>query len=257
MSGFESTQVMRFTPNGIAAVRLAIEGLRDEASTKKGSQGTPILSDQLESLAQLALRQDLVEAFASNLTIDTTREFANRYEMGRYLASIVTSAQAEKDTGLWTWISMVYLSQLLAPRKDGTFLLGSEYRYIPDDSRLRYYRHLARMAWTIFRQYGEKSKLFLSIPCSTHSDFVEQSQKDDVRSNSHLIDLCLDIFYDEKQARLRKGVAGDVKTPGTFRRLVSVISPQLYMNFDLYEMPAERIRSVLPREFEKWFKLAV
>lgn len=136
------------------------------------------------------------------------------------------------------------------------WLLGSEYRYIPDENRLRYYRHLTKMAWSIFRQYGEKSKLFLSVPCSTHSDFVEQSQKDEVRSNPHLIDLCLDLFYDENKARLKKGVASSEKTPGSFRRLVSVVSPQLYMNFDLYEMPSDRIRDILPREFERWFKKA-
>jgi len=256
MSEFANIPVMRFTHQGIATVRLAIEGLRDQGSTKKGSQGTPISAEELSALAQLALRQDLVEPYDDMLEIDTTKQFASRYDMGRYLAGIVTNAQAERDTGLWTWISMVYLSQLLARRKDGQSLLGSEYRYIPDDNRLRYYRHLAKMAWSIFRQYGEKSKLFLSVSCSTHSDFVEQSQKDDVRSNPHLIDLCLDLFYDEKAAKLRKGVASSEKTPGSFRRLVSVISPQLYMNFDLYEMPAGRIRDILPREFRKWFDQA-
>lgn len=257
MSGFACTQVMRFTEHGLGTVRLAIEGLRDQSYTKKGSQGTPITSEELDSLVQLALRQDLVEAYDEKAEIDIGKQFASRYDMGRYLAGVVTHAQAERDAGLWTWISMVYLSQLLARRKDGMPLLGSEYRYIPDDNRLRYYRHLSKMAWSIFRQYGEKSKLFLSVSCSTHSDFVEQSQKDDVRSNPHLIDLCLDLFYDEKAAKLKTGVASSEKTPGSFRRLVSVISPQLYMNFDLYEMPSDRIRNILPREFQKWFDQAV
>jgi hypothetical protein len=256
MSEFAHTQVMRFTEHGLTAVRLAIESLRDQGSTRKGSQGTPITSEELNSLSQLALRPDLVEPYDEKTEIDTSRQFASRYEMGSYLAGIVTRTQAEHDAGLWTWISMIYLSQLLPRRKDGLWLLGSEYRYIPDDNRLRYYRHLAKMAWSIFRQYGEKSKLFLSVSCSTHSDFVEQSQKDDVRSNPHLIDLCLDLFYDHKATKLKKGVAGSEKTPGSFRRLVSVISPQLYMNFDLYEMPSDRIRDILPREFGKWFEKA-
>lgn len=252
MSDFASMQVMRFTDQGVAAVRLAIEGLRDQGTTKKGSQGSPISSEELETLSQLALRKDLVEEYPEKVGIDISKQFSSRYEMGQYLAGILTHSQAERDAGLWTWISMVYLGQLLAPKKDGQFLLGSEYRYIPDDNRLRYYRHLAKMAWSIFRQYGEKSRLFLSIPCSTHSDFVEQSQKDEVRSNPHLIELCLNLFYDDKASKLKKGVAGPVTTPGSFRRLVSVISPQLYMNFDLYEMPSRRIEDILPREFERW-----
>lgn len=256
MSNSTHTQVMRFTEHGLATVRRAIEGLRDQASTKKGSQGTPISPEELDTLSQLAHRRDLVEPYGEKAEIDTSKVFDDRYDMGRYLARIVPHAKAESEAGLWTWISMVYLSQLLTRRNDGLWLLASEYRYIPDDSRLRYYRHLAKMAWSIFRQYGEKSKLFLSISCSTHSDFVEQSQKDEVRSNPNLIELCLELFYDEKAARLKKGVAGSVNQPGSFRRLVSIISPQLYMNFDLYEMQSARIRSILPREFERWFEKA-
>jgi len=244
---------MRFNVKGMATVRLLIEGLRSEASTKKGSQGTPISSDEMELLYETATRSDLTETVGLGQEIDAARQFKDRFDMSEYLASIVANPQAETDDGLWTWVSMLYVRQLLTPRSDGQWLLASEYRYVPDNSRLRFYRHLVRMGWTIFRQYGAKSRLFLSVPCSTHSDFVEQSQKDDVRSNSQLIDLCLDIFYDEETQKLKKGVASSEKTPASFRRLVSVISPQLYMNFDLYEMPSSKIQKILPKEFHKWF----
>jgi len=249
-------ELMRFNEKGMTAVRVAIEALRSEASTGKGSQGTPISSEGVETLSRLACRPDLTEAVGQGKEIDPTRQFINRFDMSEYLAGIVSTPQSETDDGLWTWISMLYIRQLLAPRNDGGWLLASEYRYVPDNSRLRYYRHLVRMGWSIFRQYGTKSRLFLSIPCSTHSDFVEQSQKDDVRSNPHLIDLCLEIFYDEDARKLKKGVASSQDTPGSFRRLVSVISPQLYMNFDLFEMPADKIRNILPREFRRWFAQA-
>ena len=253
MSQINNIELMRFNVKGMAAVRLAIEGLRSEASTKKGSLGTPISAEEMETLSQIAFRADLTETVGQGQAIDAARQFSNRFDMSEYLASIVTNPQAEADDGLWTWISMLYIGQLLALRSDGRWLLASEYRYVPDNSRLRFYRHLVRMGWSIFRQYGAKSRLFLSVPCSTHSDFVEQSQKDDVRSNPHLIDLCLDLFFDEQARKLKKGVASDQNTPGSFRRLVSVISPQLYMNFDLYEMPSGKIRDILPREFQKWF----
>ncbi|MBK7161067.1 MAG: hypothetical protein IPH79_00615 [Sphingomonadales bacterium] len=249
----DDIKLLRFNEKGMSAVRLAIEGLRSDASTKKGSQGTPISAEDVESLSQLAFRSDLTEPVSPGVEIDPSRQFLNRFDMSEYLAGIVTNSQAEADDGIWTWISILYISQLLVHRSDGYWLLASEYRYAPDNSRLRFYRHLVRMGWTIFRQYGAKARLFLSVPCNTHSDFVEQSQKDDVRSNPQLIDLCLDIFYDEEAKKLKKGVASSETTPGSFRRLVSVISPQLYMNFDLYEMSSDKIRAVLPREFRKWF----
>lgn len=252
MTRINNIQLMRFNEKGMTAVRLTLEGLRSESTTKKGSQGTPISLDELETLSELAYKSDLVEAVNHGQEIDASKQFPNRFDMSEYLAGIVVNSQSESDDGLWTWISMLYIRQLLAPRGDGHWLLASEYRYIPDSSRLRYYRHLVRMGWSIFRQYGKRSRLFLSVPCSTHSDFVEQSQKDDVRSNSHLIDLCIDLFYDENAGKLKKGVASSQDTPGSFRRLVSIISPQLYMNFDLYEMSAGRIKNILPREFQKW-----
>lgn len=251
MTEVNNIELRRFNPQGIVAVRLGIESLRSQAATKKGSQGTPISTEDIEPICQLAFRPDLTEAVSSH-EIDGARQFADRLEMSNYLAGIITSPQAESDAGLWTWISILYFRQLLAPRNDGRWLLASEYRYIPDDSRFRYYRHLTRTGWSIVRQYGEKSRLFLSVPCSTHSDFVEQSQKDEVRSNPNLIDLCLDLFYDEANSKLKKGIASSQDTPGSFRRLVSVVSPQLYMNFDLYEMPSGKIRDILPKEFQRW-----
>lgn len=244
--------VMRFTDKGITEVRMTIESLRKEAHTKKGSQGTPISREEASALSALAKRADLVEAVPEFGEIDTSTRFENRMAMGEYLAKTISAGTADDDKGLWTWISMIYLDQLLAPRSDGTLLLASEYRYIPDKNRLRYYRHLAKMAWTIFRQYENRARLFLSIPCHVHSDFVEQSQKDDVRSNPNIIDLCLELFYDEDNAILKKGVGASVKREGSFRRLVSIVSPQLYMNFDLYEMSADRIDQILPIEFRQW-----
>ncbi len=251
MNDVSHFEIHRFNARGVSAVRLAIEGLRSQGNTGKGSQGTPIAAEQIEALRALSLRDDLIEPAGCG-TIDASRLFPNRFVMSEYLAHVIGDPKAEGDDGLWTWISMVYISQLLAPRKDGVLLLASEYRYIPDNNRLRYYRHLVRMGWTIFRQYGSKARLFLSVPCFTHSDFVEQSQKDDVQSNPHLIDLCLELFYDEDGKKLKKGVASSERTPGSFRRLVSVVSPQLYMNYDLYEMPSSRISGVLPKEFHRW-----
>ena len=122
MSEFACTQVMRFTEQGLATVRLAIEGLRDQGSTKKGSQGTPITSEELDTLSQLALRQDLVEPYAEKAEIDTSKQFASRYDMGHYLAGLITHSQAERDAGLWTWsVWSISASYSLGARTDCRF----------------------------------------------------------------------------------------------------------------------------------------
>lgn len=247
----QTVQIRRFTDKGLQSVKLKLESLRDHKFSGKGKQGTPITEDDVKSIMSLAFDPSLTETTPNHGFIDLTQKFADRNELGKYLVTVISDKKFSVDIGLWTWLSLIYFDQILAPSQ-GKYLLASEYRYIPDESRLRYYRHLVRMAWMIRLHWDDRARLFLSIPCYQHTDFVEQSQKRDVISNPNMIDLALTLFYDENGQRLKKNVADSVKSPGSYRRLVSVVSKQLFMNFDVVEMPSDRIKSVLPNEFSKW-----
>lgn len=244
--------IRRLTDNGLAAMRQEIERLSDKRYQFKGSQGTPLTEDSLEPLRQMVLNDEITEPLETLRELDPAKTFSNRFQMGAYLSDIITDERHFNDAGLWAWLTLVYLTQVLAKNKDGMFLLAREYRYIPNDGRLRYYRHLLRMAWLIHRQYDERARLFLSIECYKHTDFVEQSQKSDMLSNPNIIDLCLYLYYDEKKRKLKPGTAASVKKAASYRRLVSIVSRQLYMNYDLFEMTWDRIQSVLPAEFDRW-----
>lgn len=247
----DTAQISRFTEKGLQGVKLKLESLRDQQFSGKGKQGTPIAEHDVKSVMEYAFDPTLIEPLTSLGTINTKQTFSDRNELGKYLVAAIADKKFSTDKGLWTWLSLIYFNQILAPSQ-GKYLLASEYRFIPDESRLRYYRHLVRMAWMIRLHWDERARLFLSIPCYQHTDFVEQSQKRDVFSNPNMIDLALTLFYDENEQRLKKNVANSVKSPGSYRRLVSVVSKQLFMNYDVVDMPAIKIRGVLPSEFAKW-----
>lgn len=244
------TPVLRFNEKGIQKFSRLMDSMKREEYEYKGSQGTPISAEQIKEIKQLASDTELTEDTKLG-QIDSGKIFSNRFEMGKYLSQTISYEAHYKDSGLWAWISCLYFDQLLKP-KDGEFLLGSEYRYIPENGRLRYYRHLVRMACMVYQKYGETSKIFLSIECHTHSDFVEQSQKAKMLNNQNMIDLCQVLFYDEEKKALKSGVSTNKKQPGSFRRLVSAVTEQLYMNYDLFEMDSNKISEILPSEFEKW-----
>lgn len=243
--------VCRFNEIGIDEVRQKIEALRKSENTFKGSHGTPITLDQMKELKALAHKPSLITSLDLNCTIDLDLKFPNRLELGKYLNTILSSQTHENDDNLWTWLSIAYIEQLLAPRKDGTYLLGSEYRYIPNNNRLRYHRHLVRMAWKIYSQYSDDAIIFLSVKPYTHSDFVEQSQKTSFLNNPNIAKTCRTLFFDEKKKKLKKGVAANKNTaPGSMRRLVGVVFEQLEMNYDLYETEPHKIIDLLPSDFE-------
>ena len=249
-------KLYRFTDHGKSLVRQQIEALRKAETSFKGSQGTPISSEQMQSLKALAFDPSLREEVSDQCVLDLGLVFPSRYDLGRYLCEILPGRELEGDDNFWTWLSVAYIDQLLAPKKDGTFLLASEYRYIPNNSRLRYYRHLVRMAWKICYQYSEDAKMFLSIEPFKHSDFVEQSQKTDFLSNPNVTKACRLIFFDEKKQKLRKGVSASKYTaPGSMRRLVGVVFKQLDMNFDLHETSANSIITLLPHDFSMLLKM--
>ncbi len=245
-----STEILKFNETGLQTLSRLMESMKKEKYNYKGSQGTPITESQVVEIKSLAEDLSLTEKVDLK-EIDKNKIFTNRFELGKYISSFIDYDQFYTDTGLWAWLSCLYFDQFLAP-KEGLFLLGSEYRYIPDNGRMRYYRHLLRMSCLLYQKYNDSSKLFLSIPCYRHSDFVEQSQKSKMLNNPKMIQLCENLFYDEEKGSLKSGIATNKKQPGSFRRLVSTVTEQLYMNYDLFEMNSENIIEILPDEFNRW-----
>ncbi|TKW61392.1 MAG: hypothetical protein DI628_01840 [Blastochloris viridis] len=241
----------KFTDVGIKDFQAAIESLGGPIG--KGSMGTTVSLKELQAISQLAHREDITVP-VGNLEIDSSLLFQDRLTLARYLFKEVFKENEDhlKDMGLWAWLSALYFVQLCRPSKNDTYLLGSSYRYVVDQSRLRYYRHLVRTAVLRFSQYGESSRLFLSQPVYESGELTEQTQKIAFLNVKSVRELADALYFDTKTLKPRKGFRDKLTKGGSLRRMIQIVVPQLTMNYDPYEMQSEHLMNLLPKEFKKW-----
>jgi hypothetical protein len=248
--------VSEFNQDGINAFAALIERERSRvASTAPAKVGEEFFQDVDAFLTD----DDLVDVLDPESQIDGSKVFTDRFEFGAYLDDQLPADISQvqyTNSGLWAWISAVYLRQLLEQNdKDGQYRLWSLYRYIPlEYNKRRYYRHLAFLPFWMHRTMGERvARFFMSLPVHVGSDAVEQlyTQEHDFVTTPSLIEASIDMYLDQEKMTLRRNALG-VKTPGSARRLATIIAPQLQMNFDMRSMSKEQVLNLLPTEFDQW-----
>jgi len=246
------TNICSFSTEGIEIVRAQIDSHASNLS--KGSHGARIDDSELAEIAQLAENDDLLEDSPYEIEIDTSQKFASSYDLGAYLCKQFGSVDISPGKiGIWTWLSIAYLSQLLNQTKDGRFLLGRSYRYVFEaDNRLRYYRHLVFMPTYLVHRLGEHAYVFLYSPPYVSGEFLAQAQKDDVISNANLVAMCEQYFFDRKSGKFVPGFTGKSSDPRSLRRLVEAIVPQLSVNYDTRFCGPDEIFSLLPLDFQEY-----
>ncbi|MFB6115097.1 MAG: hypothetical protein ABEK04_02305, partial [Candidatus Nanohalobium sp.] len=65
------------------------------------------------------------------------------------------------------------------------------------------------------------------------------------------VELAYDLYWDEEKKKVKKYSHGKNDLPGTVRRLGTVVK-QFRRTYDLHEMSTEKIRVILPPEFDEW-----
>lgn len=241
-----------FSEQGVDKVRSAIDAHTD--GSKKGSHGAPISLDDLNEIIGMASDDSLLEKTNLSIQLDETKKFKSSYELGEYVFSLLKDNNPEEiDSGVWTWLAIVYISQLLRYRKkDDKYLLGSSYRYVFDKNvRLRYYRHLVYMPWYLYQFLDTDSYIFLYSPPFESGEFLAQAQKDEVVSNRELIAMCAKYYFDSDKNKFASGFFGTNKEDvRTLRWLVQVIVPQLSVNFDIRHCNKDALFDLLPDSFK-------
>lgn len=244
-----------FNANGLQAFSKLISEQREKVQPKKAAL---VGEAFIEDARALALDENLTMAVPGGSDLDADMVFSDRCEMGRYLSEILPGEISKiqpTNIEMWSWISAVYLGQLLEKNKSNGYKLWSEYRYIPNPtSKLRYYRHLAFMATWLHRTMGDQvAKFFLSIPPYVHSDTIEQlyTQDRDFLSSKGAVEASLELHFDQTTQRLKPGALSENK-PGSARRMATKIVKQLQMNYDLQSMDKRQVLDLLPSEFDSW-----
>ena len=249
-------QLQQFNQQGVEAFKALIDAEREKVEARK-----PALVDKAFILAAKAIATDpkLTTALPGGLAIDPDMQFKDRCHMGEYLSQVLPSDLSlvqYSNVGLWSWVSALYVQQLMEKQKKGKhWKLWSAYRFIPGEyQKFRYYRHLAFMAFWLHRAFGkEVAQFFLSRPVHAHSDAIEQlyTQDRDFLASRGLMKAAVEMYIDPKTESMRRNALGEL-TPGSARRLATKIAKQLQMNYDLYSMDKDEVYALLPSEFDSW-----
>lgn len=183
------------------------------------------------------------------------RAFETRLDLGGYLVdqfAAVPTASIAFDEGLWDWLSLYYIDQLLPPDVSGNRSVKEIVRYMLELENRKWSRHILRVSWLAVKEHGTASRVMLSVPPSKHSDVIEQiGGQQEAFGASSVVRLADILYWDSDNDRLKRGAQG--KSGGTPRRLVRFLR-QFRRTFDPPRMSAEQLLEALPREFDKWRK---
>jgi len=206
----------------------------------------------------------------SNVLIDESRVFSDRYELGTYLISC--SKNIIKDfsvSGLWAWIAAIYFEQIRskARRRPSTqrqeHFIPHEFRKLAINANLSY-RHAIRHPVLILTNYDAEWGKFLLTGRPVHEmgDPVEHSTSNKkIYSRPYSRELFLKLYQDPQTYSAKKGAFSQVSKnrkslmgKGGARRMIKNIIPRLKKSFDVEVMDPDQIINVCGPEIKtsKW-----
>lgn len=194
--------------------------------------------------------------FQPEIEIDTEKQFETGLELGEYLEQTISSENVERadivdETGIWSWLTIQWLDQLIEEKEEG-LKLRKDYYYICSTDWNRYYRHYVAIAYYIHSKHGaEKSKLFLESPPYRHGEFVEQfASRQHIINDSTVIQAIYNLYWNEVEDKPKRGTRSKDK-PGTARRIGKFVN-QIILTYDIHSMGDRRLLEIFPQEYDRW-----
>lgn len=198
--------------------------------------------------------------------IDPDRHFNTTYELGVYLVEDVFGPDVDRlklraERGMWAWISLALLPNLLKRGRGGEGMPFDIPHYIEVEARLAY-RLIVRTAWELVYLHGTKARVALSSPRSAWGDVAEQiAARQEIYAHPGFWTVA-EKLYVTPDGITKTGVATIRKKEhrrdpkckvglGAARRLIANFG-QFERTYLLREMSAEEILSILPVEYRKW-----
>ena len=202
------------------------------------------------------LVDDTTSEPASNVEV-TGQTFATRFDAAKYLDAVLAASNipnAERDVGLWAWLSLFYFDQVCPLKEGGERKPGERARHIPDVQNFqRYYRHLLLGPVAIYRAHADepgRARGVLMTHISAPGDVVEQlASRQELITNRSVMSVVTNLYYDALKSSPKKGSGG--KADGSPRRLADIIN-QYDLTYDLYSLTEEGLLGLLPKEFDRF-----
>lgn len=202
--------------------------------------------------------------------IDSERMFDTTFELGKYLHDEVFNevcdfVSLEASTGMWSWLSLAFISSLLSrssSRKGKPLDFRHYIQPLGQDGRRKGYRLIVRTAWRLVRLHGAHAEIALGSTRSPWGEMAEQmTSRQEIFSHPSFWAVAFRLYRSPK-GDLRRGATSQrpeaaKKDPqnnagkGGVRRL-----PFTFRQFDrtylTRAMSLEQMLEVLPTEYQRW-----
>ncbi len=240
----------KFTPEGLDLASEVLDSVRRGESS---------------SFAELLERPRYSYPFHPYVDVEI-RDFPTRREVGASLSASFSDAGVDdrsiiEDHDTWSWLAM----RCIAPKNGGDKVdLGqtANMAYVFDPKReagqnlaRAKWRNFMRLSYEIYARHGEGAWLMLNERPRSLSQFTMRiAQAQILFRATGIVHLVHMLYADRSTGRLKPNSMAQQRstaTPGSLPRLIDVLN-QLYMNYDVYGMEAERLIELLPSEFDKF-----
>ena len=217
-----------------------------------------LTTDKPETFPELLLtNEDYVEAVGSNTEKLDRIDLTDKLQAASMLYEIVEETEkdtAERDAGLWVWMSCYLFKSLCSKDRSGAYKPGQRAKWIAEPgNHQRYYRHYLASIWLIYRAHQddpERTRALLSGPVNTPGDIFEQiASRIELVRNPQIMGLTRLLYWDEDKNTKKRGSGG--KGPGSPRRFADIVS-QYERTWDLFSVNIDDLAGMLPDEFGKF-----
>jgi hypothetical protein len=236
--------------------QVGLQRFEDFLNDLKDNPAHAELNEKLrKEIEELLFDENLTSEFHDgSYNIGRDKRFENRYAFGKYLFGIFRERHVEKETGMLSWLALLFIDQICKNIGNSNRLqVLSKYRYIPEiENSWRFYRHLILTPILVWQRLKQDSILLLSNPLYESGDAVENlMSRQDFIANDNMISVAKQLYFDEEKRKPKPRSFSDSE-PGNAKRLARDIVPQLSMTYDLYDATVNQILDLLPDEFEEW-----
>jgi hypothetical protein len=179
------------------------------------------------------------------------QNYDNSYQLAQSILYSLSEYKFEDidDEKMWDWLALVNFEKIFVPGK----IRGcASYRYCVEmDEYFSSFRHLIRGPCWAVNQYKSNAKIFTCTKTYEQNDWLEQYIKISfMREMKVMAEVCMRLYYDYLRDESIPGTSKGTK-PGIFPRLRDKMSQYSKVKF-LWEMNADEIIKMLPKEFNKY-----
>ena len=173
------------------------------------------------------------ESVDLNLDVDGSRTFTTRYEMGEYLVQLFDGTNPQvviADTGLWSWLALLWFNQLCPAKADGSRKPSKPYNYILSPNYNHRPRHALRTTWQLVSGYGEAAHFLLSKGPNERGELLEQlAARQFFIGCKGIIETASQLYSDPARNTFKVGSTSQ-KRRGNIRRYINELKWSEYLN---------------------------